>query len=426
LIVVGGLTAVGFASVYIARQDVISTTSLTAAGFFFVLYLAAHLVARYTVPFADPYLLPIAGLLTAIGLTEIYRLNPDDAFRQGIWIVVAVALFAGTLFLLRHDYRRLETYKYLFGVTAIALLLLPILPVIGKTVNGARLWVEIGSLRFQPGELAKIMLIVFLAGYMREKREVLAQGRPKDWGPLLVIWLLAILVLLETRDLGGGLLYFGIFLAMLYVATARIAYVAAGLGLFLVGAAGVWKVTPHVRDRVTIWLDPWTEHKVFCPLSQQLELRQNCQSFQLVKSLYSIGNGEYAGTGLGQGTFTNPINNKPIIPDLNTDFIYSALAQELGLIGVSALLLVYMIFVLRGMRISLLAQDGFSKLLAAGLTFGFALQTFIIVGGILRLIPLTGITLPLVSYGGSSVVANFLLLAGLLLVSNRANREMLR
>jgi cell division protein FtsW (lipid II flippase) len=233
------------------------------------------------------------------------------------------------------------------------------------------------------------------------------------------------LVLLETRDLGGGLLYFGIFLAMLYVATARIAYVAAGLGLFLVGAFGVWKVTPHVQDRVTIWIHPWTEHKVYCPLSGELTLRQNCQSFQLVKSLYSISNGEYAGTGLGKGTFTN-LNGKQIIPDLNTDFIYSALAQELGLIGVSALLLVYMIFVLRGMRIALLAQDGFSKLLAAGLTFGFALQTFIIVGGILRLIPLTGITLPFVSYGGSSVVANFILLAGLLLVSNRANREMLR
>jgi cell division protein FtsW (lipid II flippase) len=419
------LTAVGFASVYIARQDVVSTASLTYAGFFFALYLAAHLVTRFTVPFADPYLLPIAGLLTAIGLTEIYRLNPDDAFKQGIWIVVAVALFAVTLFLLRHDYRRLETYKYLFGISAIVLLLLPILPLLGLTVNGARLWVHIGSLRFQPGELAKIMLIVFLAGYMREKREVLAQGRLKDWGPLLVIWVLAMLVLLETRDLGGGLLYFGIFLAMLYMATARIAYVAGGLGLFLVGAVGVWRVTPHVQDRVTIWLHPWTEKKIYCPLSGELDLRQNCQSFQLVKSLYSIGNGGYGGTGLGKGTVAN-LNGKQIIPDLNTDFIYSALAQELGLIGAAALLLVYMIFVLRGMRISLLAQDGFSKLAAAGLTFGFALQTFIIVGGILRLIPLTGITLPFVSYGGSSVVANFVLLAGLLLVSNRANREMLR
>ena len=390
-----------------------------------MLYLAAHVVARYTVPFADPYLLPIAGLLTAVGLTEIYRLHPADAFKQGIWIVVAVGLFALTLLLLRHDYRRIETYKYLFGITAIGLLLLPILPVLGLTVNGARLWVHLGSLRFQPGELAKIMLIVFLAAYMREKREVLAQGRPKDWGPLLVIWVLAILVLLETRDLGGGLLYFGIFLAMLYVATARIAYVAAGLGLFLVGAIGVWKITPHVRERVTIWLHPWTEHKVYCPLSGHLDLRQNCQSFQLVKSLYSIGHGEYAGTGLGKGTFSS-VDGKPIIPGLNTDFIYSALAQELGLIGAAALLLVYMIFVLRGMRIALLAHDGFSKLAAAGLTFGFALQTFIIVGGILRIIPLTGITLPFVSYGGSSVLANFLLLAGLLLISNRANREMLR
>ena len=402
-----------------------STASLTYAGFFFALYLVAHLATRYAVPFADPYLLPIAGLLTAIGLTEIYRLNPTDAFRQGIWIVVAVALFAATLFLLRYDYRRLETYKYLFGVSAIGLLLLPILPVLGLTVNGARLWVHVGSLRFQPGELAKIMLIVFLAGYMREKREVLAQGRLKDWGPLLVIWVLAMLVLLETRDLGGGLLYFGIFLAMLYVATARIGYVAVGLGLFLIGAVGVWKVTPHVQDRVTIWLHPWTTNKIYCPISGHLDLRQDCQSYQLVKSLYSIGYGGYGGTGLGKGTVEN-LSGKQIIPDLNTDFIYSALAQELGLIGAAALLLVYMIFVLRGMRIALLAEDGFSKLVAAGLTFGFALQTFIIVGGILRLIPLTGITLPFVSYGGSSVVANFLLLAGLLLVSNRANRDLLR
>ena len=260
---------------------------------------------------------------------------------------------------------------------------------------------------------------------MREKREVLAQGRLKDWGPLLVIWAFAMLVLLETRDLGGGLLYFGIFLAMLYVATSRLAYVAAGLGLFLVGAVGVWKVTPHVQERVTIWLHPWTGSKVYCPLSGQLELRQNCQSFQLVKSLYSIGHGGYAGTGLGKGTVST-IDGHPLIPGATTDFIYSVLSQELGLVGAAALVLVYMIFVLRGMRTALLAQDGFSKLLAAGITFGFALQTFIIVGGILRMIPLTGVTLPFVSYGGSSVVANFVLLAGLLLVSKRANREALR
>ncbi len=426
LIVVGALTAIGFASVYIARKSEVSTASLTYAAFFFGLYLVAHLMARYAVPFADPYLLPIAGLLTAIGLTEIYRLNPDDAFKQGIWIVVAVGLFSLTLFTLARDYRRLESYKYLFGLGAVGLLVLPILPGIGGTVNGARLWVHFGSLQFQPGELAKIMLIVFLAGYLREKREVLAQGRLKDFGPLLLIWGMAILVLLETKDLGGGLLYFGIFLAMLYVATARIAYVAAGLGLFIIGSWGVYEVTPHVRERVTIWLHPWTEHKVYCPsAATHFDLRQNCQSFQLVKSLYSIANGGYVGPGLGKGTVTDT-SGHPIIPYAKTDFIYSVTAQEIGLVGAAALLLVYMLFVLRGMRIALLTQDGFSKLLALGLTFGFALQTFIIVGGILRLIPLTGITLPFVSYGGSSVVANFLLLAGLLLVSNRANREVLR
>ena len=425
LIVVGLLTAIGFASVYIARQSVVSTASLTYAGIFVGVYLVAHLVTRMTVPFADPYLLPIAGLLSAIGVTEIYRLNPKDAFRQGFWVIVAVALFAAALFALRRDYRRLETYKYLSGLGAIVLLLLPLVPGLGRTVNGARLWVGVGPLQFQPGELAKILLIVFLAGYFREKREVLAQGRLKDFGPLLVIWGLAMLVLLETHDLGGGLLYFGIFLGMFYVATARIAYVAVGLGLFLIGSVGVWKVTPHVQERVTIWLHPWTSHKVYCPSSSTYELRQNCQSFQLVKSIYSIAHGNYGGTGLGRGTVTD-LGGHPLIPFAKTDFIYSVVAQELGLIGASAFLLVYMVFVLRGMRIALLAQDGFSKLLALGLTFGFALQTFIIVGGILRIIPLTGITLPFVSYGGSSVVANFVLLAGLLLVSNRANREALR
>jgi cell division protein FtsW (lipid II flippase) len=421
LVVVGVLTGLGFASVYIARQAVVSTASLTYALFFLGLYLAAHVVARLTVPQADPYLLPIAALLTAVGLTEIYRLEPTDAFRQGLWVVIGVGLFAATLILLRRDYRRLESYKYIFGLTAIGLLVLPALPVIGTTVNGARLWVQAGPLQFQPGELAKIMLIVFLAGYLREKREVLAQGRLKDFGPLLLIWGGAMLVLLETNDLGSALLYFGIFLAMLYVATARLAYVAAGLALFLAGAAGVYKLIGHVRDRVTIWLHPWTDHAVYCPLDGHLHLRQHCQSLQLVKSLYSIGNGQFGGAGLGRGTLEST-GGAPLIPFLKTDFIYSALAQELGLIGAAALLLLYMLFVARGFRIALLAQDGFSKLAAAGLTFGFALQTFIIVGGILRLIPLTGITLPFVSYGGSSVVANFILLAGLLLISHRANR----
>ena len=374
-------------------------------------------------PYADPYVLPIAALLTAVGLTEIYRLGPSDAFKQATWVVVGVAVFALALFALRRDYRALENYKYLFGLGALALLFMPLLPVVGLRVNGARLWVHFGSMRFQPGELGKIALIVFLAAYLREKREVLAAGRLKDWGPLLVIWGAAMMILFVTDDLGSGLLFYGIFLGMLYAATARVAFIAAGLGLFLAGAFAVYRGTPHVRERVQNWLHPWSDHKVFCPISGQLEFRQDCQSYQEVQSLYSIAHGQMGGTGLGKGVFTSASGNQ-IIPYLNTDFIYSALAQELGLIGAAGILLLYMVFVLRGFRISLFAGDGFSKLLAAGLTFGFALQTFIIVGGILRVIPLTGITLPLVSYGGSSVVANFLVLSGLMLVSNRANAEL--
>ncbi len=207
---------------------------------------------------------------------------------------------------------------------------------------------------------------------------------------------------------------------MLYVATGRALFVSVGLGLFIAGGYVAEREIPHIGERVTIWLQPWTTQKVYCPLTGTMALRQQCESYQLVNSLYSIANGGFGGTGLGRGTFTTPTNT-PLIPELNTDFIYSALAQELGLIGVSALLLVFMVFVARGMKIALQVDDGFSKLLAAGLTFGFALQTFVIVGGILRIIPLTGITFPFISYGGSSIVANFLLLAGLLLVSHRAN-----
>jgi cell division protein FtsW (lipid II flippase) len=387
---------------------------------FLGLYLLAHVIARLAVPNADPFLLPMAGLMTAVGVTEIYRLSPDDAFRQGLWVVIGVGLFALTLLALGRDYRRLESYRYLFGLATIGLLVLPALPHIGATINGARLWVKLGPLQFQPGELAKITLIVFLAGYLREKREVLAQGRPKDLGPLLVIWGAAMLVLVETGDLGSALLFFGIFLAMLYVATAQLAFVGAGTVLFIGGAIAAYELISRVRDRVTIWLHPWTDHAVYCAQTGKLDLRQNCGSYQLVKSLYAIANGGYSGTGLGKGPFSTT-DGTPLIPDVKTDFIYSALAQELGLIGISALVLVYMLFVTRGFRLALLATDGFSKLLAVGLTFGFALQTFIIVGGILRLIPLTGITLPFISYGGSSIVANFVLLAGLMLVSQRAN-----
>jgi cell division protein FtsW (lipid II flippase) len=411
LVVVGLLVGFGFASVYIAQQEVVNSASLSYGLFFLGLYLIAHVIARMTVPNADPYLLPMAGLLTGIGLTEIYRIDQDDAFRQGLWIVIGLSAFAATLFLFYRDYRRLESYKYLLGLGAIALLVLPVVPFLGDTVNGARLWVSVGPLHFQPGEFAKILLIVFLAGYLREKREVLAQFRLKDLGPLVLIWGGAMAVLVITNDLGGGILYFGIFLAMLYAATAQVWFVVAGATLFVGGAAVVYRLISRVEERVQIWLDPWDD-----PFDS---------GYQTVQSLYSIANGHFGGTGFGKGTFTDADGN-PLVPYLNTDFIYSALAQELGLVGIAAFLLVYMLFAARGFRIALLAQDGFSKLLAVGLTFAFTLQAFIIIGGIVRLIPLTGITLPFVSYGGSSIVANFVLLAGLLLVSNRANERMVK
>ncbi|HEY4236655.1 MAG TPA: FtsW/RodA/SpoVE family cell cycle protein [Gaiellaceae bacterium] len=409
LLTVGVLTAIGFATVYIALKSQISNGSLGYAVFFFGLYLVAHVVARLTVPLADPYLLPMAALLTAIGVTEIYRLGPSNAFRQGLWVVIGVAVFSATLLSLHRDYRVLERYKYVFGVTALGLIFLPRLPVIGETINGSRLWIHVGSLQIQPGELGKIALIVFLAAYLREKREVLAQGRLKDWGPLLVIWGGAMLLLFVTNDLGSALLYYGIFLAMLYVATARLSFVAAALGLFLVGSFAISRVTPHVRERVDVWLDPYKHAE--------------SSGYQILQSLYSMAHGGFGGTGLGRGIVTGRTGQQ-IVPDQNSDFIYSALAQELGLVGAAALLLLYMAFVVRGFQIALAATDGFSKLLAAGLSFGFAFQTFVIVGGITRVIPLTGITLPFVSYGGSSVVANFLLVAGLMLISNRANREL--
>jgi cell division protein FtsW (lipid II flippase) len=420
IVVAALLAGIALSSVTIARDAEVSATAMTWGALFLALYLVAHVVVRRTVPYADGALLPLTAVLTAFGLAIVYRLDSQDGARQAVWVAVGVGVLVATLVALRHDYRVLESYRYLFGVAAVGLLLLPSVPGLGEEVNGARLWVNLGVVQFQPGELAKICLILFLAGYLREKREVVAQGRLKDLGPLIAIWGAAMLVIVQTNDLGSALLNFGIFLAMLYVATGRALYVGAGLALFVGGAAVLYNALQHVQDRVTIWLHPWTDERVYCGLNGHLEYRQDCASYQLVKSLYSIANGGFGGTGLGEGTFTS-IDGTQLIPYLRTDFIFSAIGQELGLVGAAALLLVFMVFVVRGMRVALQAQDGFSKLLAAGLTFGFALQTFIIVGGVLRVVPLTGITLPFVSYGGTSIVANFVLLALLLLVSNRAN-----
>ncbi len=415
LVTVGMLTAVGFASVYLASQEVpeFSTTSLSYAGFFLVLFLAAHLAVRVALPLADPYLLPIAGLLTATGLTLIYRIEPEQAFRQGWWVVVGVAIFGLVAVFLR-DHRVLDRSKYTLGLAAIGLLALPALPKLGATINGATLWVKAGPIAFQPGEFAKVLIVVFLAGYLRDNREMLSLGfgrvgmpSPKHFGPLLLIWGGAMLVLFQTNDLGGGLLLFSIFLAMLYVATGRWPYVAVGAGLFVAGAYGLYHLKPHIAARISIWLDPWAD-----PYDA---------GFQLVQSIYAIAGGGLFGVGLGRGVLVTP-EGETYIPFLETDFIYSAIAQELGLAGAAAIVLLYLLFVYRGFRIAMHADDGFSKLLAAGLTAALAIQAFIIIGGVSGLIPLTGITLPFVSYGGSSIVANFLLLGLLLVVSNHVNR----
>ena len=419
LFLAGLVASTAFAAAWVQSANAIDYGWVPWAVLLGGIFVVAHVVTRLTVPHADPTLLPLTGLLCAIGLTFVYRLDPEDGRKQLVWVAVGVAAYCLVLVWLRYDYRILERYKYLFGVSAIVLLILPSAPGIGQRINGVRLWVEVGPLQFQPGEIAKIFLVIFLAGYLRDKREALARGRLKDFGPLLAIWGGAMLVLVQTSDLGSALLNFGIFLAMLYIATNRFSFVLAGLALFAGGAAMLYNSLDRVQQRVTVWLEPWTDDKVYCAINGALEYRQNCDSYQLVKSLYSIANGGYGATGIGNGTFQT-VDGTPLIPYLQTDFIYSALAQELGLIGVAAVLLLYLALVARGMRVALTAQDGFSKLLAAGLSFGFALQTFIIVGGVLRLVPLTGITLPFVSYGGTSIVANFAMVALLLLVSNRA------
>jgi cell division protein FtsW (lipid II flippase) len=399
--------------VYTARQQEIQSTSLIYAGLFLALFVLAHIGVRAGLPNADPWLLPLAALMSALGLIEIYRLDPTLARDQSVWIVVGLAGFLALIFLLR-DHRKLEDYKYLLGISAVAIL--GITMIAGTTVNGAKLWLRFGGIQVQPGEFSKLLLVIFLAGYLREKREVLAfahrrvlgLGIPaaKHFGPLLLMAFASLGVLAVMNDLGTALLLFGIFLAMLYVATGRHAYTVLGLGLFAAGSWAVYHTTAHVRERFTVWLNPWaTPHTT---------------GYQIVQSIESIADGGVFGTGLGKSFQLIGSPPHPVIPAAQTDGIFAVWSDETGLAGAAALLLVYLLFAYRGFKIAALADDGFSKLLAAGLTFAFSLQAFLIVGGVTRLIPLTGITLPFVSYGGSSIVSNFLLLALLLMVSDRA------
>jgi cell division protein FtsW (lipid II flippase) len=325
---------------------------------------------------------------------------------QAMWTAVGIGAFVATLLVVRRS-RDLERYRYTFAALGIGLLLLPLLPGIGRTINGSRIWISLGPLNFQPGEAAKIVLAVFFAGYLVERRELLALSTfrlgplhlpdPKHLGPVAVAWVISLGVMTLQRDLGSSLLFFVLFVVMLWVATARTTYLTIGATMFLAGAAFAYTQFSHVRDRVEIWLDPW-------PVARDA-------GYQIVESSFALADGGIAGTGLALGTPTR-------IPEVETDFIFAAIGEELGLLGATAVLCAYLLMVGAGLRIALRADSAFDTLLATGLTTLLGVQTFIIIGGITRTLPLTGVTLPFVSYGGSSLVMNYVLLALLLRISD--------
>jgi cell division protein FtsW (lipid II flippase) len=375
--------------------------------------VGAWFVVRWTAPGADPVILPIAAMLGGLGLAMIERImlqrGTDDALSaassQAIWLLVGVAAFCLTLVLVR-DIRQLDAFTYTIGLAGVVLLLLPVMPGIGHVENGARLWVAIGGFQFQPAEFGRILIVIFLASYLSAKRELLAQGvgrfglpRPKDLGPILLAWGVSLAVLFLERDLGASLLLFGVFVVMLWVASGRPGYLVVGLVLFAAGAYLGYLAFDHVQARVDYWLhalDPATVHDLGYG--------------QLAQSWFALASGGMVGSGLGQGSPT-------LIPYVASDFIFSAFGEELGMLGTSALLLLYLGLIGRGLRIALDRLDGFGKLLAVGLTTVLALQVFVIVGGVTRLIPLTGVPLPLVSYGGTSRVATFISIALLVRIS---------
>jgi len=414
LVPVSLLITAGFTAVYIARQNELGSATLTYGGIFLALCLFVHLFIRRTLPDADPYLFPLVALLAAFGLVIIYRIDQDLARQQAGWFVAGIALFIATVLLLR-DVRVLERYRYLIAATGIGLLALPRLPGIGAQVNEAYLGVDLGPIAFQPTELAKICIVIFLASYLIERGEVLVLAARrfmgmtlpplKHLGPLLVVWGAAMLMLVFIRDLGSSLMFFGAFLALLYLATGRLFFVLSGLVLFVFGAWFFAGTVQHVGDRVDIWLDPWKD--------------SGGSGYQIAQSLFAQADGGLFGRGFGESLLNN-LDGSTIVPAPHTDLIYAVITNEVGLFGAVAVLLVYLLFAERGFKVAALATDGFEKLLAAGLTAVFVLQAFVIVGGVTRVIPLTGVTLPFVSYGGSSIVANFILLALLLVISQRA------
>jgi cell division protein FtsW (lipid II flippase) len=464
LIPVSLLVAAGFAAVLSTRSEDISDATLTYGAVFLGLCVMAHLFIRARLPDADPYLFPLAALLAAVGLVLIYRIDPEFAREQAQWFVVGLLFFCGTI-LVVHDHHVLERYRYTIAAVGIALLALPRLPGIGEQVNGAFLAIKVGPIQFQPAEFAKLAIIVFLASYLRETGDLLVRARlrplpgsrqallyglpalgtvlvillfhpgtagsvllivfvasliavlrerpsPKHFGPLLLVWGLAMLMLIFIRDLGSSLMFFGGFLALLYVATARLSLVGVGATMFFAGAAVLAQNVSHVHERVEIWLDPFKPGVV------------DDKGYQIAQSLFAQADGGLFGQGFGKALIE--FGGTPILPAAHTDLIYSVLVNEVGLFGAAGVLGAYLLFAFRGFKTATIASDGFSKLLAVGLTAVFALQVFVIVGGVTRVIPLTGVTLPFVSYGGSSIVANMVLLALLLIVSDHARAERLR
>jgi cell division protein FtsW (lipid II flippase) len=422
LIPVALLLTAGFTAVFIQEgTQHLNDVSLVYGGYFLAICLATHLYLRVRLPYADPYLFPLMALLAAFGLVVIYRIDDSLARDQANWFVLGLLLFALTIHFLR-DYEVLERYRYLIATLGIALLLAPRLPGIGQQVNGAYLGVKIGSLSFQPAEFSKICLVIFLASYLREHREVLIVGARrvagvtlpplKHFGPLLVVWGASMFMLVYIRDLGSSLMFFAAFLALLYVATARFSFVVIGMAMFLVGAWFTAHSVPHVHDRVDVWLDPYAHPQK--------------SGYQVLQSIFAQADGGLFGQGFGQSLLYIPGSHPPValLPAAQTDTIYALIVDELGLFGASAVCLIYILIAARGFKTAIIASDGFSKLLATGLTAVFAIQAFVIIGGVTRVIPLTGVTLPFISYGGSSIVANFVLLALLLLVSDRARRQL--
>ena len=408
------ITTLGFASLIFVQEA--NAPPLLYGAYYAGTMVALYLGVRLWLPHSDTLLLAIVTLLTGLGLVVIYRLTYEVpevenlATTQAGWILVGSGALVITVLLLR-DYHKLFAYKYLLALIAIGLVASTFTP-LGYDVNGARLWVQIGPVTFQPSEFARIALIVFFAGYLAEKRDLWAATSRsfmgvqlpalKYFGPIALVWAASLGLLVFEKDLGSSLLFFAVPLLMLYAATGRIAYVILGALLFAVGSYATYLAFSHVQLRVATWLDPWSD--------------SNDSGFQITQSIFNIADGGITGSGLGEGF-------SQTIPEVETDFVFSTIASELGLLGATAVLLVFLIFVYRGMKIALLAQDDASKLLAFGLTTAFALQTLIIVGGVTKAIPLTGITLPFVSYGGSSVVGNFILTGLLLVVSEKAGKR---